>query len=116
MTEITGQGFAISSDDFGTGFSSLAYLREFPISTLKIDRTFVKKLPDNKHDLTIVNLALSLARSLGMSVIAEGVETTGQLECLARLGCDEYQGYLCSRPLPAKELEGFLSYRMRCEL
>jgi diguanylate cyclase (GGDEF)-like protein/PAS domain S-box-containing protein len=112
MESITEHGFAISIDDFGTGFSSLAYLKQFPITTLKIDRTFVKNLPDDKHDKTIISLTLSLARSLGMAVVAEGVETQEQLEFLRELGCDEYQGYLCSRPLPAQELEKFLLHRV----
>lgn len=111
MESLTKHGFPISIDDFGTGFSSLAYLKQFPITTLKIDRTFVKNLPDDKHDRTIISLTLSLARSLGMSVIAEGVETEEQLEFLRELGCDEYQGYYCSRPLPAPELEDFLLHR-----
>ncbi len=111
MENLTEQGFTISIDDFGTGFSSLAYLKQFPITTLKIDRTFVKNLPDDRHDKTIISLTLSLARSLGMSVVAEGVETKEQLEFLRELGCDEYQGYYCSRPLPASELEDFLLHR-----
>ncbi|RUM46190.1 MAG: hypothetical protein DSY80_02465, partial [Desulfocapsa sp.] len=114
MDKITEYGFSISIDDFGTGFSSLAYLKRFPITTLKIDRTFVQTLPDDPHDKTIINLSLSLARSLGLSVIAEGVETEEQLDFLCEIGCDEYQGYLCSRPLPPHEFEEFLEdWRIR---
>jgi len=108
MKEITGHGFKISIDDFGTGFSSLAYLKDFPISTLKIDKNFVQNIPSDAHSITIVNLSLSLAKSLDLSVIAEGVETTEQLDLLRSLGCDEYQGFQCSRPLPVHELEDFL--------
>jgi diguanylate cyclase (GGDEF)-like protein/PAS domain S-box-containing protein len=108
MKEITSHGFVISIDDFGTGFSSLVNLKDFPISTLKIDRSFVQNIPNDVHNITIVNLSLTLAQSLDLSVIAEGVETKDQLDLLRKLGCDEYQGYHCSHPLPAYELEDFM--------
>ena len=108
MERLARYGFSISIDDFGTGFSSLAYLKQFPITTLKIDRSFVMGLPADSHDKTIVRLVQTLAASLGMSVVAEGVETLEQLDFLGQLKCDEFQGYLCSRPLPAEELERFI--------
>jgi len=105
MERLAEYGFSISIDDFGTGFSSLAYLKRFPITTLKIDRSFIKDLPYDSHDQTIVRLVMSLAKSLDMSVVAEGVETREQLDFLRQLHCDEFQGYLCSPPLPPDEFE-----------
>ncbi len=99
-------GMEISIDDFGTGYSSLSYLRRFPIDELKIDRSFVMSLDDGaaeSDDGAIISAILSLAKSLGLKVVAEGVETEQQLQFLRERGCDVYQGYLCSPPLPASE-------------
>ncbi|MCP5056978.1 MAG: EAL domain-containing protein [bacterium] len=100
LWKIKEMGVRISIDDFGTGYSSLSYLKRFPIDELKIDRSFVQGVPEDADDAAIVTAIVAMARSLGQKVVAEGVETEGQLEFLRWLGCDEYQGYLCSKPLP----------------
>lgn len=95
--------FAI--DDFGTGYSSLSYLRYLPINKLKIDRAFVKNLEHNNDDVAMVKAIISMGKSMGMSVLAEGIENTEQLAILQKQGCDAYQGYLFSRPLAKQEFE-----------
>ncbi len=102
-------GVRISMDDFGTGYSSLGYLRNFAFDRIKIDRSFVSGLPSNRDCAAIVNAILGLGRSLGMAVTAEGVETAEQLERMRREGCDEAQGYLISRPLPAEQARALLA-------
>jgi diguanylate cyclase len=97
------QGIGISIDDFGTGYSSLSYLTSFPITKIKIDISFVAKLPDDKNALAVVTAIIGLAKSLNLKVVAEGIETNGQLACLAQLGCKYGQGYLFSKPVPAIE-------------
>jgi EAL domain-containing protein (putative c-di-GMP-specific phosphodiesterase class I) len=95
-------------DDFGTGYSSLSYLHRFPIDTLKIDRSFVTQMTDNTENAEIVRTIVTLARSLDMKVIAEGVETREQLRRLGDLECDYGQGYLFSRPVAAAQAVEFL--------
>jgi diguanylate cyclase (GGDEF)-like protein len=96
-------GIALSVDDFGTGYSSLSYLKRFPIDTLKIDRSFVKDLHTDQDDAAICAAILAMAQQLGLNVVAEGVETKEQLEFLRHHGCNQIQGYLCSKPLSANQ-------------
>jgi EAL domain-containing protein (putative c-di-GMP-specific phosphodiesterase class I) len=97
-------GLHLSVDDFGTGYSSLSYLKNFPVDALKIDKSFVDGLGTEDHDSAIVRAIISLAGSLGLHTIAEGVETPTQLKSLIDLGADKAQGYLFSRPQPAATL------------
>ena len=108
MRVLTGQQLSLSIDDFGTGYSSLAYLKLFPISTLKIDRSFVKDIETYQNDADICDVTVLLAHKLGMNVVAEGVETEGQLKYLHSIGCEKIQGYLISRPLPSNKAEEFI--------
>ncbi len=103
------RGLKIHLDDFGTGYSSLAYLLRFPVDVLKIDRTFVSGVPTDRHSVAIVRATLAMARSLGLAVIAEGVETEQQLEFLRREGCERAQGYLLGRPAPAEDTGALLA-------
>jgi len=98
-------GVGISIDDFGTGYSSLAYLRTLPVDAIKIDSSFVRDIGVAGNDDAIVHAIVAMAHSLGLSVVAEGVETQAQLSRLGSLGCDEYQGFLASPPLPPSEFE-----------
>ena len=98
-------GVEISIDDFGTGYSSLAYLTTLPISELKIDRSFVRDLGITPQSSAVVTAIIALARSLGLRVVAEGVENLRQMEVLHRLGCGVMQGFLFSRPIPPDDLE-----------
>ena len=101
---IKAMGISLSLDDFGTGYSSLAYLKNIPFDTLKIDKSFIDKI-ETKDDLTFVNMIIGIADDLKLDVVAEGVETQEQLALLKELRCEQYQGYLCSKPVCAKEFE-----------
>jgi diguanylate cyclase (GGDEF)-like protein len=102
-------GVVVSIDDFGTGYSSMSYLQRFPIDKLKIDRSFIRDLNSNPDDASIVRAIISLAHGLRLKVVAEGVESAGQLELLKRMGCDQYQGFLRSPAVPASEVEALLT-------
>ena len=98
----------LSIDDFGTGYSSLSYLHRFPINTLKVDRSFVSRMGETDEDAAIVRTIITLSHTLGMDVIAEGIETQMQKEQLHKLGCEYGQGYLFSKPLDKKKATQFL--------
>jgi diguanylate cyclase (GGDEF)-like protein len=104
LDELHNFGLQIAVDDFGTGYSSMSYLKRFPVSKLKIDRSFINDLGSSAKNDSIVKAMIQLAHGLGMTAIAEGVETMGQLSCLHALGCDQFQGYLCSRPRNSVEI------------
>jgi diguanylate cyclase (GGDEF)-like protein len=111
MEGLRAMGVRISIDDFGTGHSSLGYLKSFPIDRLKVDRSFVRDLPHNNDDVAITRAVIAMAHSLKMTVVAEGVEHQDQFDLLRDEGCDEFQGYLCAKPMVEEELLKFLAAR-----
>lgn len=108
LEALRGLGVSVAIDDFGTGYSSLAYLSRLPIQALKIDRSFISLLGLGPEHMTIVSTIISLAHALGLEVIAEGVETEAQARVLCQLDCDQMQGFLFHRPLPADDLARLL--------
>ncbi|MBI3285022.1 MAG: EAL domain-containing protein [Burkholderiales bacterium] len=115
LEEFKKHGFALSLDDFGTGYSALSYLKRFPFDYVKIDQSFVKELPRNTDDVSISKAIISMAHSLGIQVIAEGVETEAQCEFLSNNMCDQIQGYFFSKPLPMEQITSFLRAESRLE-
>ena len=109
IRQIQALGIEVAIDDFGTGYSSLSYLQRFRAQQIKIDRAFVSALDDNPPEAAaIIRAICAMAHSLDMTVVAEGVETEAQMEALVNLHCDQVQGYLLARPLPAKDFQGLL--------
>ncbi|MUG87077.1 EAL domain-containing protein [Paenibacillus timonensis] len=108
LTALQKRGISLSVDDFGTGYSSIHYLKSLPVQVLKIDRTFVQETPCSERDNSLLRSIIQLGKSLGMTVLAEGVETKAQFEFLQQNGCDQIQGYYYSRPLNAEAIEGLL--------
>jgi EAL domain-containing protein (putative c-di-GMP-specific phosphodiesterase class I) len=109
LNALKGLGIKLAVDDFGTGYSSLAYLKRFPIDVLKVDRAFVNGLAQGGHDSAIVQTVVSLAKALGLHTTAEGIEERSQWTMLERLGCDQGQGFVFSRPLKAFDVEELLT-------
>jgi EAL domain-containing protein (putative c-di-GMP-specific phosphodiesterase class I) len=109
MTALKARGIGFSLDDFGTGFSSLSYLRRLPLDQLKIDQSFVRSMLNSPKEAAIAQALVSLARELGLGVIAEGVETVEERDALRAMGCGTYQGFLFSRPVPAAEFDALMS-------
>ncbi len=110
MRSLREGGMSIAIDDFGTGYSSLAYLTRFPVSSLKIDRSFVAAVTQDPHAAAIVRTVIEMAHTLGFTVVAEGIETSAQAEYLRAHRCDFAQGYLFARPMPAAELAKLLVF------
>ncbi len=113
LSSIKALGVGLVLDDFGTGHSSLASLKAYPLDALKIDRSFVARAMDNSSDASICEIIVMMAHKMGLAAIAEGVETAGQLDLLTSLGCDEMQGYLISRPLPPEKVLAYLDRAVR---
>jgi EAL domain-containing protein (putative c-di-GMP-specific phosphodiesterase class I) len=113
LRQLAEMGVHISIDDFGTGYSSLNYLKRLPIERLKIDRSFVQDIASDADDRTIIRAVTAMAHNMKMKVIAEGVETEEQLAFLRDTGCDEMQGFLFSRPVPADQFEELIATRWR---
>jgi EAL domain-containing protein (putative c-di-GMP-specific phosphodiesterase class I) len=116
LSEFREMGLRIAIDDFGTGHASLSYLKQFPVDTLKIDRSFVSDMEASREGAAIVTAIVGLAHGLGLEVLAEGVESESQLHRLAACGCDEYQGFLISTPLSPAVVPGFLEREYRTAL
>ena len=113
LERLRGLGVRLSLDDFGTGHSSLSYLKRLPLDEVKIDRSFVMGMIEDDNDAAIVRTTIDLARNLGLEVVAEGVESQQILNDLSALSCDVAQGFFLSRPLPAAELDGWLARAQR---
>jgi len=111
LRELHAMGIRLSVDDFGTGYSSLAYLRRLPIDEIKIDKSFVQGMVTDLGDHAIVRAIIDLGHSLGLRVVAEGVEEEAARDALLSLSCDELQGFLLARPMPIEKLEAWLATR-----
>ena len=109
LKELKALGVKLSIDDFGTGFSSLSYIKKFPLDTLKIDRCFVQHIDTDAQNRAIAKAIITMAKSLNFKTVAEGVETHGELKVLQDLGCDGIQGYYYSRPLPFDKFCNFVT-------
>jgi EAL domain-containing protein (putative c-di-GMP-specific phosphodiesterase class I) len=109
LRDIRNMGVRLALDDFGTGFSSLSLLQKFPIQRIKIDRAFVRGIAEHSNDRTLVRTIIAMAQSMGLDLVAEGVETVHQLQSLRELGCDKAQGYLISHPVPADAMRSTMS-------
>ena len=113
LKRLQDQGIGLSIDDFGTGHSSLVYLKRLPVHTLKVDKSFVIDMDTDEENASIIRATIDLAHSLGLTVTAEGVETAAVLDRLSSMGCDYYQGYFVSKPMSMTEMTGWLAERGR---
>jgi EAL domain-containing protein (putative c-di-GMP-specific phosphodiesterase class I) len=113
LTELKSLGIRLAIDDFGTGYSALSYLKRLPVEVLKIDKSFIAGLRKNSKDRLIVSATISLAQTLGLAVVAEGVETARQAKQLLELGCDLAQGNYFAKPLTREETSAFLATNLR---
>jgi EAL domain-containing protein (putative c-di-GMP-specific phosphodiesterase class I) len=109
LRQLRAIGIRVSIDDFGSGYTSLAYLKTLPVDSLKIDRVFITELTEDDRGLAVTKSIIDLGHRLGLSVLAEGVETDEVWSQLERLGCDELQGYRLARPMPAEQIEGWIT-------
>lgn len=116
LTEIKALGVRLAIDDFGTGFSSLSYLRRFPIDRLKIDQSFVRDIDSTPVNESIARAIVALADSLALEIVAEGIETASEVEVLKRIKCVQGQGFLFSKPLDAERFSTWLLNRARSEI
>ena len=108
FNELRERGITIAIDDFGTGYASMTYLRELPIDSIKIDRSFVALATEHGYDSTVIEALLTIGRTLDLAVVAEGVETEEQLEYVRARGCDLAQGFLLARPMPIEDAEAYI--------
>ena len=109
LQELRDLGISLSLDDFGTGYSSLSYLSRLPVQEIKVDQMFVRRLHETSSDTTVVNTIIAMAQELGLSIVAEGVETDDQKQYLANRNCTTMQGFLFSEPLPGNQFEAFIT-------
>jgi EAL domain-containing protein (putative c-di-GMP-specific phosphodiesterase class I) len=111
LNHLAEMGVMLSVDDFGTGYSTLKQLQQLPVHEVKIDRSFVSGMTHSRGNQSIIRATIELAKQLGLSVVAEGVESLAELRALASMGCNEVQGYYVSRPMPAADLPGWIETR-----
>jgi len=116
LKAIKNLGVMLAVDDFGTGYSSMSLLKKFPIDVLKIDHSFVREITSNSEDKAIADAIIALGRALDLTIVAEGVETLDQENFLRAHHCDQVQGYLISKPVPADEFAAFMADRILAEL
>jgi EAL domain-containing protein (putative c-di-GMP-specific phosphodiesterase class I) len=113
LAEIKKMGVRLAIDDFGVGYSSLTHLKRFPIDTLKVDRSFIRDLPQNAEDRALTEAIIAMGKSLKLTVVAEGVETKEQQTFLRDRDCDEMQGFFFSKPIPSDEFAGLLRLHIK---
>ena len=113
LNQLRDAGFSIAIDDFGVGYSTFSYLKNFPVNEVKIDKSFISDIDDGATNAAIISAIIAMAHSLGLTVVAEGIETEDELRFLQDMQCDQVQGYLISKPLPAEEINKLLAHPAR---